>query len=391
VTASPDRAPPGTPLYLHLPYCVTKCPYCDFYSVEAEGQDLDGLVDALLVEAERRAPERPRTVFVGGGTPSLLPRPALRRLLDGLDALTGFRAAADEVTAECNPESLDEAQAAALVALGVTRLSIGVQALDPEALALLGRVHSADEALASLRAARAAGAPRISADLIYAWPGQEVDAWRRDLDRVLALGVEHVSAYALTFEEGTPFHRWRAEGRIAQAPEERELALFEATHEHLGAAGLEAYEVSNFALSAKQCAHNVNYWLNGPYVGLGPSAASLVGGRRSANVRSVDGWTRRLAAGRSTEAWSEELGPRERLGETWWLGLRLTAGLEPERARRTAGFEGDEDPALALARRFEDEGLLEILDGRYRLSPRGRPLADAIAREFLTCPHPDSP
>lgn len=380
----------GTPLYLHLPYCVTKCPYCDFYSVEADGQDLDGFVDALLVEIELRAPEAPRTVFVGGGTPSLLPEPLLRRLFDRLDEVTGFRASAEEVTAECNPESLDEAKAATLVELGVGRLSIGVQALDPAALELLGRVHSADQALAAVRAARAAGAERVSADLIYAWPGQEVDAWRRDLDRVLAEGVDHVSAYALTFEEGTPLYRWRAEGKLSATPEVRELALFEAAHAHLSAAGFAAYEVSNFAPSGHECRHNVNYWLNGPYVGLGPSAASLVDGRRSANVRSADGWRRRLAEGRSTEAWSETLGPRARLGETWWLGLRLSAGLDPARARRTAGWDADDDPAHELADRFVDEGLLETVRGRYRLTARGRPLADAIAREFL-CPDPDSP
>ena len=196
--ACSERAPEGTALYVHLPFCAAKCTYCDFYSVPAEGQDLAGVLDDVLLEARRRAPRHPRTVFLGGGTPSLYSRADLRRLLDGLDAITGFRSSAVEVTAECNPESLDGAKAETFLELGVNRLSVGVQSLRPSVLEFFGRVHSTDQGLRALRAARSAGVERLSADLIYSCPGLTSEQWREDLHTVLEVGLEHFSAYSLT-------------------------------------------------------------------------------------------------------------------------------------------------------------------------------------------------
>ncbi len=388
----PGRARPaaGTPLYVHLPFCAAKCTYCDFYSVPAEGHDLGGMVDAILEEARQRAPERPRTVFLGGGTPSLLPPALLRRLLDGLDALTGFRASAEEVTAECNPESLDLERARVLLEGGVRRVSIGFQSLRPEVLESFGRVHDVDQAFAAFAAARRAGVPWVSVDLIFAAPGLEPEAWREDLARVLALGPDHLSAYALIFEPGTRFETERRRGRIQPVPEEDELAMFHATRELAGGAGLDAYEVSNFAKNGAQCLHNVNYWRNGPYLGLGPSAASHVDGVRSVNVRSVEGYRARLGADRDPVTSSERLEPLARLGETWWLGLRLAAGLEPEAALAVAGLTGP-DPAAETVARLVGEGLLERAEGRVRLTERGLPLADAVGREFLGLAAPAAP
>jgi oxygen-independent coproporphyrinogen-3 oxidase len=381
------QAPTGTPLYVHLPFCATKCPYCDFYSVAGEGQDTSGLIDSILAEARVRAPAEPRTVFLGGGTPSYHSVGELTRLFDGLDSITGFRSSAEEVTVECNPESLDREKAAALQALGATRLSIGFQSLDPSTLNLLGRVHDVEQSFQAFAAAREEGPARLSVDLIHAVPGQSVQSWADGLARVLALRPDHLSAYNLTFEPGTPFAAWQRQGQLTALPEEVELELFWLTRDLAAAEGYEAYEVSNFALSGEECRHNLNYWRNGPYVGIGPSAASHLESFRAGRPRSIEAWRRAVdLQDEDPAAWSyrEDLAPPARLGETWWLGLRLAEGVDPREARATAGLDPDAPgPALALAEDLVDQGLLEHAGGRFRLSHRGLPLADRVAACFL--------
>lgn len=385
-TAEPlARAAEGTPLYVHFPFCAAKCHYCDFFSVPDEGHDVGSMVEALLAEAEARAPWRPRTVFLGGGTPSLLDPAQLTRLLDRLDALTDMRSSAVEITAECNPESLDEDKARVLMDLGVGRLSIGLQSLREETLERFGRVHSVAAGLSAVEAVRRAGVPAWSVDMIYAAPHQTPDEWRTDLARILDLGPAHLSAYNLTYEEGTRFHTLLRQGDLARLPDDVELAMFHATRELCADAGLAGYEISNYAAPGAECAHNQNYWANGPYVGIGPSAASKVGHARGSNVRSVSLYREAVAAGRSTLASREELEPLARLGETWWLGLRRASGVDPGEARETAGISpGVEDPALETARRMGREGLLERSGSRWRLTTRGLDVADGVAAEFLS-------
>ncbi len=386
-------APPldGTPLYVHLPFCAAKCHYCDFFSVPVERGgpepnrwDVDGMVEAILAEAAVRAPRAPRTVFLGGGTPSLLSAAQLTRLLDGLHTLTGWRDSAREVTAECNPESLDRDKARALLDLGVPRLSIGFQSLDDTTLALFGRVHSAADSFRAFEAARAAGVERLNVDLIYAIPDQTAADWARDLERVLDLGPEHLSAYNLTFEEDTRFKRWLDQGRLSRSPEEVELEMFAATRELTAQAGLGAYEVSNYARPGEACAHNVNYWRNGAYVGLGPGAVSKVAHVRAGNPRAIVPYQRRVESGGVALDWFDAPEPLQRLGETWWLGLRLTEGVDPDAARAIADVDADgQTAARAIADQHIALGLLEEHAGRVRLTPRGLPVADAIARRFL--------
>lgn len=378
-----ERAPAGTPLYVHLPFCAAKCHYCDFFSVAAEGHDRRPMVEAILREAELWAPTGPRTVFVGGGTPSLLDEAELRALFDGLERLTGFRRSAREVTVECNPESLDQAKAAVLLELGATRLSIGFQALDDAALELFGRVHDTAQSFAAYRAARAAGAREVNVDLIYAWPGQALEAWKVDLERVLDLGPDHVSAYNLTFEEDTAFRRWLDDGTLPKAPEELELAFFEATRAQLARRGYGSYEISNFARSGLVAHHNVNYWHNGPYLGIGPSAVSKVGIVRGGNVKSVGDYVRRIADRGDARVWEEAPEALDRLRETWWLGLRLAQGLSAEEARARAGYDLPTDPLELVAERLRTDGLLDLRGGRYMLSATGLPLGDWVARKFL--------
>ncbi len=382
-----DAAPEGTPLYVHLPFCAAKCHYCDFFSVPDEGQDIDGMIAAILVEARHRAPRRPRTVFFGGGTPSLLSAPQLRTLMDGLDELSDWRDSAKEVTAECNPESLDEDKARALLDLGVPRLSIGFQSLHDETLKLFGRVHSVDDSFRAYEAARAAGVRHLNLDMIYAVPDQTAESWETDLSRVLDLGPNHLSAYNLTFEEDTRFKRWLDRGRLEKAPEEVELAMFDATRRLNAEHGLLAYEISNHAAAGEECEHNLNYWRNGAYVGIGPGAVSKVGTARGGNPRGIAPYLRRIQKEGHATQWREDPAPMARLAETWWLGLRLAAGLTAAEARGRAAcpaVDESEDPAVAVAEELRGHDLLERTDaGRYRLTARGLPLADGVAKSFL--------
>ncbi|MCA9000575.1 MAG: radical SAM family heme chaperone HemW [Planctomycetes bacterium] len=374
----------GTALYVHLPFCVTKCHYCDFYSIPAEGQDIPGFLDTLLLEIDRRAPEAPPTVFFGGGTPSLLSIPDWTRLMKALDRRTGFRSSASEITVECNPESLDEDKARALLDLGVNRLSIGVQSLRPQTLEQFGRVHSVEDAWTAYDAARRAGCKSINLDVIYAHPGQTTEQWQEDLQTILDKGPDHLAAYNLTFEESTPFLRWLEQGKLVAAPEELELELAQITEEGTRQAGMRAYEVSNYAIPGQECAHNINYWRNGTYVGLGPSAVSKIGHRRGGAPRSVAAYRRLMSERGYALEWSEELDPLKRLAETWWLGLRLRQGLSPEHARRRAGYREPVDPMEEVVVRLVNQGLLTQDMDRYRLTEKGRPLADAIASEFFS-------
>jgi oxygen-independent coproporphyrinogen-3 oxidase len=370
-------------LYVHVPFCVTKCHYCDFYSLPADGEPIDATVDALLREAEQRAPAAPPTVFVGGGTPSLLSIAQLERLFDRLDELTGFRASALEVTVECNPESLDAEKAACLLARGATRISIGFQSLHDATLELFGRAHSVADSFRAFEAARSAGANDVNVDFIYAHPELSSAQWRADLERVVALGSEHVSAYNLTFEEDTPFRRWLEQGKLARHSEDIELEQFWSTRARLAAAGLHAYEISNFARAGRECVHNERYWRNADYVGIGPSAVSHVDGMRRGNARSRAKWNADVLERAACAAWEERLEPRARLGETWWLGLRTRRGVVPSLARATAQFEQREDPCEAAAHALARDGFLEQHGERFALSERGLPLADALAQRFL--------
>jgi oxygen-independent coproporphyrinogen-3 oxidase len=219
-------------------------------------------------------------------------------------------------------------------------------------------------------------------DLIFAAPGLSTEDWRADLGQVLSLAPDHLSAYNLAFEEGTQFLAWLQAGRIARQPEEVELEQFHATRELSRHAQMEAYEVSNFSSNGNLCSHNLNYWENGDYVGIGPSAASHVAGVRSGNARSLAAYLRGVNERGDASDWSERLDPRARLGETWWLGLRLARGVDPEDARRREAFDGF-DPLVPTARALCERGLLLEREGRFALTDEGLPVADAVAREFL--------
>lgn len=372
-------------LYVHIPFCETKCSYCDFYSLPGgrRGREPEAYLDALDRELALRAPAgfAPETIFVGGGTPTVLSAEEIARLGRILRAradLSRLR----EWTVEANPGTLDAARIDALRAAGVDRVSVGVQSFDDRVLRSVGRIHDAAQARSAVRDLRAAGVPRVSVDLLFAVPGQGEDVFARDLEEAVALGTGHLSCYALLYEEGTTMLARERRGLVRREAEDLEREMLLLARRRLAAAGFRAYEISNFARPGQECLHNLVYWRNGPYLGIGVSAASFLGGVRSSNVRDLRAYLERVARDGEAAAESERLDPRGALGETIMLGLRLDEGVGLADLRARTGIDPRAlfDP---LFRRLEAAGLVTVDRDRLRLTEEGIPVADAIIAEFL--------
>ena len=371
-------------LYVHVPFCEAKCSYCDFYSVARGLVQGSRYVEALAAEARLRTPPEfaPRTVFVGGGTPTALEDADFEALcaLVRHVAWTGGRLV--EWTVEANPGSLTPAKAQMLARSGATRVSIGVQSFDDAVLRSVGRVHDAATAREAVGIARAAGIPQVSIDLLFAIPGQGMDTFRRDLDEAVRLGTDHVSAYALLYEEGTVLTRRKGEGRVEPEEEDAELAMMRVARQVLGDAGFARYEISNFAKPGCECLHNVNYWRNGEYLGLGASAASYVAGERRSNVASWRDYEAITLAGGDPVAFSERLEPRDAMGEELMLRLRTAEGFSLDALSRRWGVDAGARYADALGR-FTSAGLVERAGDRVALTDRGLEVADGVLAELL--------
>jgi oxygen-independent coproporphyrinogen-3 oxidase len=373
----------GFGIYVHCPYCRTKCPYCDFNVAIHREDRLAPYVVALRAELARyaalpwagRVPAR--SLFLGGGTPSLLPPPAVAAVV--ADARRGLGLEVDaEITLEANPEGLDANRLREFRAAGVTRLSLGIQSLDDALLRRLGRTHSAADARAAYGAARAAGFDDVSVDLLFGGPDEDLAGWTRTLAETLAWGPDHLSAYALTLEPRTPFGRRPPAGL---PDEDLQVAQFETLIERTERAGLERYEVSNFARPGRRSRHNLGYWRREDYVGLGPGAHGALGAVRYATQRSEPRWRAAVLAGDwAVESW-ERLTERQMAAERIVLGLRLADGipvawLDEHLADASGGGPG------ALAR-YEAAGVLTRRDGRVALTERGVLISDAIFAELV--------
>lgn len=379
MTVSPD---PGFGLYVHWPFCLSKCPYCDFNSHVRERIDSALWQHALLRELEHygRLTEGRRltSVFFGGGTPSLMPPEVVDALLAQLEEYWTLDPDL-EVTLEANPTSAEAQRFAGFAAAGVNRLSIGVQALEDEALRFLGRQHSAEEALAAVDLARRA-VPRFSFDLIYARPGQTAEAWRAELRAALDLGPEHLSLYQLIIEPGTKFHAALRRGELKLLDDEMQAELYEVTGVMLEAEGLLAYEISNYARVGAECRHNLTYWRYGDYVGIGPGAhgrLTLSGEKRATRQhRAPEIWLDRVVStGHATQA-EETLTRRQRLEELLMMGLRLREPIARTAFEREVGAQPEQvlEPGrlkAALAEGYlilDEEGLRAGPEGRLRLN-----------------------
>ena len=363
-------------VYLHVPFCATRCGYCDFNTYTGLSHLQPAFVDAAIAEvrlARAVLGDVPpvKTVFVGGGTPTLLPAPELARLLRAIDDELGIAPGA-EVTTEANPDSVDPASLAVLREAGFTRISFGMQSAVPGVLRVLDRTHTPGRPQDAAAEAYAAGFEQVSLDLIYGTPGESDDDWRRSLDAALSASPTHVSAYALIVEEGTALGRQVAKG-VVPSPDDDVLAdRYLQAEQALG--GLGWYEVSNWG---EPCRHNVGYWRGGDWWGIGPGAHSHVGGVRWWNVKHPSAYVQRLAAHLSPGAGRELLDDEDRRVERVLLEVRLRDGLALD-VLRPAG--------ASAARRHVDDGLLDAEAheaGRAVLTLRGRLLADAVVRDLV--------
>lgn len=371
--------------YIHFPWCLKKCPYCDFVSFERGRDEIDhaGYTDAVVREVERRAEAFDQaeltTVFIGGGTPSLWHPDEVGRLLDKLP----IRPGKTEVTIECNPTSIDAERAAEFCAVGVNRLSIGVQGLEAERLGFLGRLHDPAGALAALKAASSAPC-RFNADLIYGVKGQSAAEAADEADRVAALGPGHVSAYALTIEPNTQFGQLHREGRLPLLPDDTVAESFTAVGDALRRRGLERYEISNYARPGQECQHNLGYWRGDDYLGLGCAAFGTVSrpdgsALRYRNPPNPDRYLDQANSGDFVPHETEELTPELRLRERIMLGLRLTAGFDLEAAATELGVEPWPPTRQRRAESLVNEGRLEIDGGHLRIPEQAMLFADGIA------------
>jgi len=375
----PDQT--GTPLsplalYIHWPFCVSKCPYCDFNSHVRDQVDQARWREALLADLSHEArigPARPLgSIFFGGGTPSLMPPATVAALIEAAERHWGF-APDIEITLEANPSSVEAARFADLAAAGVNRVSLGLQALDDEALRFLGRAHDVAEGLAALDIAQRVF-HRVSFDLIYARPGQSEADWAGELGRAIGFGTSHLSLYQLTIEPGTRFATLVAQGQLETADADHGAALFELTRAATAAAGLPAYEVSNHARPGEESRHNLAYWRYADYLGVGPGAHGRRGSHATLRARKPENWLARIDRDGHGIEREDPLDAASRATEALLMGLRLEEGVPRARVRGAV----NED----VVRRLAALGLIEQDETRLRVPPRGMLLLDAILREI---------
>ena len=372
-------------LYIHIPFCLQKCAYCSFVSFAGREELFDRYVAALCREAEQtaaRAPHTPlSTLFFGGGTPSLLPAASISRIIDCCHDLLGFTSGI-EISLEANPGTIDYVKLAELRRAGVNRLSIGVQSFDDHELHRLGRAHSGEQALTTVRHARKAGFDNLSLDLMSGLPGQTADAWRRNLEQALALKPEHLSCYQLTIEEDTPFGRLQNQGLLELPHEDAIVAMDEITHALAPAAGLERYEISNFARPGQECRHNLNYWHNRPYLALGAGAVSYDTKRRQRRLSDPQRYCELMESGDSVVIDEENLGTEASFRETIIMGLRLIQGVSiselQHRFHLNPGSYYGETLDHLISR-----NLLIIEQDRLRLTPSGLTFANRVMAELV--------
>jgi oxygen-independent coproporphyrinogen-3 oxidase len=398
-------APKTLSLYLQIPFCRRRCTYCDFNTYAGLEELFAPYVAALAQEIRRvGCGERVATIFVGGGTPSILPLALLAELLAACRETFAVDADA-EISVEANPGTVDEAKLVGLRRLRVNRLSFGVQSAHPGELELLGRLHTFDQAAQAVSMARAAGFDNLSLDLIYGLPQQSLERWDATLQAALALSPDHISAYCLSVEDGTPLADGVAAGQIPEPDPDLAAGMYELAEARLAGAGFAHYEISNWARPGRECHHNLVYWRNGDYLGLGAGAHShrirqprrvhsLRSGclakpveRRWWNVLAPAEYIARIEASESPEAGAEEISPGLAMGEMMMLGLRLSEGVSEAAFQARFGQGLDE----VYGRELDELATLELIEGdgqRVRLTARGRLLGNQVFARFLPDPDP---
>ncbi|KAB2638570.1 MAG: radical SAM family heme chaperone HemW [Verrucomicrobia bacterium] len=362
-------------LYVHIPFCHRICPYCSFYKHTPGGTPIGGFIAALAAECRQRLAQcatPPRTLYLGGGTPSMLSPGHLRDLFAGLHAVIDF-GALEEVTLEANPATFDAGKARLFCELGVTRVSLGIQSFDAQILATLGREHSVDQAVESVAILRQAGIPAVNIDLMFSIPGQSIASWQATLEQALALGPEHISAYNLTYEEDTAFFDSLRRGEMRE-DEDHNAEFFHLADAVLVGGGFEHYETSNFARPGQRSSHNGGYWRGEDYLGLGPSAVTTMNNVRSKNVADTASYVARIKTHGHAMVEAETLDAEARRLERIALGLRTSDGITLDLLTAAA---------LERAGHLAAAGLLQLTGERLVLVHHGRALVDPIAAELV--------
>jgi len=375
-------------LYLHIPYCPHKCGYCDFNSHNINEAEMESYVRALLSEMEQAAKgamdRRVATIFFGGGTPTTLPFADLARILE--TCRQHFQVDPEaEITCEANPATIPQTDLVQLREAGFNRLSIGVQSFDPDELKRLERVHSVDEIYLTVERARQAKFENLSLDLMFALPGQAVERWQDNLQKAIGLQPDHISAYNLTIEPDTVFYKQQSQGQLKMPPDDFQRELFEITINTLTGAGYEHYEISNYAQPRKESRHNLNYWVDGEYIGLGAGASSFFNGDRFKNTNLPSRYIAQVNETQTAVESRETPDRRQRMGEAVMLGLRLRTGLSLSQFKKQFGISF-QDAFGDTVTRLEEMELIQLRDDRAALTREGLFLADTVIIEFIPEP-----
>jgi oxygen-independent coproporphyrinogen-3 oxidase len=365
-------------LYIHIPFCLRKCRYCDFLSVPYDASSAGHYLDALCRELELKKDNAGtlRSIYIGGGTPTILSEKHLRNLLECIRN-NYFLSSDAEITVEANPGSLDRTKIDTMLSLGVNRLSVGVQSFHDNELKTLGRIHSADDAQRSLALVRKSGIENFSIDLMYGIPGQDVTSWLESLAKAAEFSPMHISAYELTPEQNTPFFHLLNSNRIEMPDDDQILTMYASGIDYLESRGYAQYEISNFAFRDYECRHNLNYWDRGEYLGAGAGAHSFLNNIRSRNTGDIGKYIEELASGNIPVREPLRLTPEDSLRESLFLGLRKKQGV---RLNKSAIFS---ENGIALCRVLIDEGFLEIYGDSMRLTRKGFPVSNAVIVELF--------
>jgi oxygen-independent coproporphyrinogen-3 oxidase len=368
-------------LYIHIPFCTSKCRYCSFYSVPLDKNDVPAVINAMLRELDSyKLPKNfADTIYIGGGSPTCIADEQLFFLISELAARAGK---ATEFTIEVNPTQVNYQTLSTLTKLGVNRLSIGAQSFDNADLNFLGRLYNSEDIVQAVNDSRRAGFKNISLDLIFAIPGQAIKIWRKTLESAIQLGIEHVSAYSLSYEKDTPLYKELQGGCVRKTDEETDRKMYELAITMLREAGIAQYEISNFARKGFECRHNLVYWANRPYIGIGPAAASYWQGARTANVNDIQKYVENIEQGQRPVAETDLPDARETACQTAILNLRRIRGIDLNEFQQQTGFNALNLFSEPVAK-YKELGLISVSTNSIELTPEALPIADSILCDFV--------
>jgi len=366
-------------VYIHIPFCQSKCLYCGFFSKPANQYDVKKVLNTEIAELKKSSFQKPaETLYVGGGSPASVGSEILCNFLSDIIALAGK---ANEFTVEINPADADENLSANLKNTGVNRISIGAQSFVQKELEILGRKYSVEKIDQTIKNAKQTGFENIGLDLIFAVPGSDLKKWRQTLKKAIQSDVQHISAYSLTYEKNTPLEKIKSSGRVKAIDEETDRKMYETVIEELENSGFEHYEISNFAKPGFQCRHNLTYWKNEYYLGIGPAAASYVENRRTENISDIEKYIECIEQDKETAAEKMKISSLEKASQTAVLNLRLIKGINLEEYKKKTGFDVYELFKRSIEKNLK-LNLLQLKDNRLSLTKQALPIADSVLSDF---------